>query len=279
MDASETQLVVLPPSRSSVPKLFRRVDADSRRHGFLLAEMQRFRGRIYLQDGAIRPRDLTLDGRHCLSIDESSWHLLAMTEAGEVCGCARYCPHENSVGFSDLWLRHAALARSPEWGQKLRRAVERELFRARGERRAYAEVGGWAITEERRWTCDALRIALGTYAMARCLGGCLGITNATVRHCSASILRRLGGRPLEFEGDKLPPYYDPQYGCWMEMLRFDSALPNPKYEEWIARLGVELETVPVICPKDRPSVVWQPMRVPFEVPAAGSRSPAGLAVA
>ena len=45
---------------------------------------------------------------------------------------------------------------------------------------------------------------------------------ATTRNNSSSILRRIGGTPLSYQGTALPPYFDAGYGCQMEILRFDS---------------------------------------------------------
>jgi len=53
------------------------------------------------------------------------------------------------------------------------------------------------------------------------------------------------------EGVELPPYYDPQYSCEMEMLRFESCSPNPKYEGWIEEIRAHLLTAPVILRRGR----------------------------
>jgi hypothetical protein len=53
----------------------------------------------------------------------------------------------------------------------------------------------------------------------------LGSCTATVRHGSASILRRLGGSSLVAHGTPLPSYFDPRFGCMMELLRFDYLTP------------------------------------------------------
>jgi len=195
-----------------------------------------------------------------LSIDSESWNLLAVEADGSVCGCVRYRNHPNTSSFDELWVRNSALAKSGNFGFNLRRAVETELRVARMRQVSYVEVGGWAIAAEHRCTTEALRIALATYAMARALGGCLGITTATVRHSSSSILRRIGGSSLQHGGDALPAYYDPQYRCEMEVLRFDSARPAPKYAAWVDQLREDLRDVPVIC-RTWPNVLWSPARM------------------
>jgi hypothetical protein len=124
--------------------------------------------------------------------------------------------------------------------------MESEIALARRLRVAYVEVGGWALAPEFRGTSEALRIALGSFSLARLLGGCIGVTTATERHCSASILRRIGGQPLKVQGIEIPRYFDPRFDCEMEILRFDSARPNPRFERWIEELEGYLAGVPVI---------------------------------
>ena len=159
------------------------------------------------------------------------------TSAGEVAGCSRYLAHPNTIGFHRLMVRNAAIASSLEWGTMFRGAVAQEMERARRRGVAYVEVGGWALTPKLRRTREALRLALATYGLARALGGCIGIATATQRHCSSEILRRIGGRRLHLDQIDFPPYYDPQYGCEMEVLRFDSIQPSPCFEPWVNDLS------------------------------------------
>ncbi|MGH9581394.1 MAG: hypothetical protein ACRD4O_00465, partial [Bryobacteraceae bacterium] len=71
-------------------------------------------------------------------------------------------------------------------------------------------------------------------------GGCLGSCQATVRHGSSSILRRIGGSQLEHAGEALPPYEDPNYGCTMQLLRFDSRMPAQRFVPLINQLRTKL---------------------------------------
>ena len=89
-------------------------------------------------------------------------------------------------------------------------------------------------------------MALAVYGFSRRAGGALGMTTATFRHCSAVILQRLGGSRFEVDGTTLPPYYDPRYKCMMEILRFDSRTPNPKFIGLIDQLREKLADVLVV---------------------------------
>jgi hypothetical protein len=212
----------------------------------LLSELQKLRGKVYLEDGAIDRSELSSDGRFIQSIDDYAWHLIRINENGDVCGCARYMSYSSNVSYAETGVSKCTLSRSWEWAGSLKSAMDSEISLARRMRVDYVEVGGWALAPELRCSPEALRIALGTYSLARLLGGCIGVTTATQRHCSASILRRIGGQRLMAQGVEIPPYFDPRFDCEMEILRFDSAQPNPRFERWIEELKCYLSTVPVI---------------------------------
>ena len=245
ISAASRELVLLAPEGSVAT--FGSPRYDGVEYSSLLHEMQRLRGQVYLADGAIRHSDLTSDGRHVSALDEKAWHVLTVDQGGTVRGCARYLPHDPDHSFADLVVHNSALARDRNWGKYLRLSVEADLALARSRSMDYVEVGGWALDSCVRSTSEALRIALSTYALSRWLGGCIGISTVTVRHCSATILQKIGGCLLEFAGVPLPLYFDPQYGCEMAMLRFESHAPNPRYENWIEGLRAQLRHVPVVC--------------------------------
>ncbi|MCA1563446.1 MAG: hypothetical protein LC804_25405 [Acidobacteria bacterium] len=234
--AAEERLVLLPPPESSVPGDFKNAVVDSRRHNELIAEMQRLRGSIYLQDGAVPSEHLLADGSHQTPEDKKSWHLLMLDKYRRVSSCVWYLEHDNTTSVEQLRVRNCPLVRHDDWRGRLRHAVESELARARRDRLHYAEVGGWAVSPRSRCTSEGLLLALAAYSLGRVLGGALGITTATIRHSSSSILRRLGGSHLEVDGLHLPSYYDPKYKCEMELLRFDSRKPDAKYARLIELL-------------------------------------------
>jgi hypothetical protein len=244
-------LALLAPPQACIPTSFTRVSYDRRRHDGLLQQAQMLRGSIYLEDGAISHAHLAA-GRHIVESDRNSWHLLVLDSAGRVCGCTRYHHHPSEVGFSRLTAAESSLASCSVWGNKVRSAVEKELALSRQLQLAFVEIGGWALAPDVRYTVEALRMVLAAYAFFRTLGGAVGIATATVRHSSASILRRIGGRSLHHCGQQMPSYEDSQYGCSMELLRFHSWAPNPRYNWMIREIGSEIESMPVIT-RSRPN--------------------------
>ena len=245
MTGSSRRLALLAPSTSAARMFFNRVHVDTKRSEDLLAEMQMVRGSVYLQDGAIGLSDLT-HGRYKLDTDEGSWHLLVLDKQNRVCGCARYREYSNETGFSQLTVSRSALAQCGQWGPKLEQAVEEELALSRRLDLPYVELGGWALLEEIRGTTEAFRMAMATYGLSQVLGGAVGISTVTRRNRSASILKKVGGRPLKCESLELPSYHDPGYRCEMEVLRFWSWAPNPRFKIWIDRIKAELRDILVV---------------------------------
>jgi hypothetical protein len=238
--------VLLAPALAYVPPAFGRRDVQDEEHADQLAKVQQMRGRIYLEDGAIEPWQLTEDGRYRLHEDENRWHLLTVKDQ-QLRGCASLKVYIPPTIFSDLGVSQSPQARCSQWGSALRKSVSLDLLLAESELLRYVEAGGWALAPELRCTTEALHIALASYALGELLGGCLGLSTATVRHHSASILRRLGGSTLVCDGRPLPPYYDPAYRCEMEIVRFDSRMPSPKYLALVNQLKAELAVAPVLC--------------------------------
>jgi hypothetical protein len=246
LSSVDSRIVLVAPSERSVSDFFDNVQVESKSHDTAIGDIQRFRGDIYLQDGAVQRSQLTADGRHETPEDYKAWHMLLYNKEQKLTACALYHEHENTIEPEELRVRHCPLATHAEWASTLWKAVGGEIARARRERLAFAELGGWAVAPESRRTSGPLTMALAVYGFSRRHGGALGMTTATVRHCSAVILQRLGGSRFEVDGATLPPYYDPRYDCMMEMLRFDSRHPNPKYLWLIDQLRDKLTQVQVI---------------------------------
>jgi hypothetical protein len=246
VSSSSRGMLLLAPVQSAPSASFSGLQCDPARFQDLLSETQAFRGKIYLEDGAIQPSQLTDDGRHTDALDEKSWHLLVLDSDEHVCGCMRYSAHSANDGLQDLTVLRSAIARSPQWESEVKNAIHAEVALAENQDRRIVEAGGWALGKEIRGTVEALRMALASFAICEEWGGAVGLSTVTERHCSASILRRIGGRSLESNGSPLPSYYEPKYDCRMELLRFHSWAPNPRYRVWVEEIRAMLRRIPVI---------------------------------
>lgn len=227
------QYVLLAPLRWRSQSVFDDVVVDENAYQHLLSAVQRFRGKSYLADGALRPSDLTPDGRHQQPIDPHSWHLVIQSDAGEVVSCARYYSLPNPC-FETTLTSRSRLAREPEWKSHVQSIVEDSIRRAMDRGAEFAELGGWCVAESARKTSHALRSVLSMYALGEILGGTVGLSTATTRHSSSSILQRLGAHKADWQGLTLPTYFEPMFDCDMELLSFDSSKPAPKYSAQVA---------------------------------------------
>lgn len=249
------QLVLLAPLGARIPGPYRCIEQNQDRYMELLGQLQRFRGNIMVEEAAIRPDQLDEAGRQCSPVDTDSWHLLILNH-GKVAGCARYLVHPSTAMLSDLVVKRTAQFGCDKWAKRVKAALIRELRIAREEAFSLVEFGGWALARELRGTSEAARMALVSYAFCQIAGGCFGLTTATVQHGSSTMLRRIGGRSLVADGEVIPQYYDPEYNCHMEMLRFDSRKPNPKYRDLLTGIRKSMISTPIICRSDMPALAW-----------------------
>ena len=60
---------------------------------------------------------------------------------------------------------------------------------------------------------------------------------------------------MHHAGEQVPAYRDENYNCDMEMLRFYSWAPNPRYDTWIREIGCEIQEIPVIS-STLPLIAW-----------------------
>jgi len=247
LNSAFRKLLLLAPAGARIPDSLNqeKVSCNANLHKHYLHELQTLRGGIYLEDGAIQSSQL-INGRHVAESDHTSWHLLVLDQEGKTCGCVRYRDYPGKVAFSELIAAQSSLASCPVWGGKMRAAVEDELQLSRALQLPFVEIGGWALDPEIRGTVEALRMVLAAYAFSREFGGAVGLATATVRHSSASILRRIGGQALEHDGETVPAYADSHYDCDMELLRFHSWALNPRYDVWIEQMAQEIREVAVV---------------------------------
>ena len=231
----EQRLVLLAPSGLAVPNQFKNQSTDALRARRFMNELQRLRGSVYLADGAVQPDQLTPDGRHESEDDRRSWHLVVLTPSGAISGCSWYLPHPMPRSIDDLRAGRSPVAQL----DSVRRTVASEIDRANAEGVQFAEVGGWAIAPQQRGSCEGLMMMAVTFGLSRLMGGALGLATATVRHASSTILNRFGF-------SQLAPYHDEEYGCDMELMRFDTRKSNPKYAALIEEIKERLCRVSVI---------------------------------
>src|SRR6516165_5727788 len=71
-------------------------------HKAAISEVQRFRGSVYVADGAIPANALDAEGRHYQEFDFENYHLCLRYLDGRIRGCLRLRLHELTVEVQDL---------------------------------------------------------------------------------------------------------------------------------------------------------------------------------
>jgi hypothetical protein len=137
------------------------------------------------------------------------------------------------------------VAQSSEWGGPVKEAVEAELARARLKGMTPIEPGGWVVDADLRGTREAFSLAIGAFALAEMLGDCVGFLTATTKNGSSAMLRRLGGSRLKSRDAEIPGYFEPAWGCDMELLRFDTDSLNPRFESALESARQQLQAAAV----------------------------------
>lgn len=223
--------VMLAPSGGEIPISLRdTLQSNPQAHSKLLSDVQILRGRIAVREGAVSQSLLDGFGRHHMPGDLDSWHLVKLDKAGRIRGCARILVHSHNVKFADMRLAHSEIAKNPLWHCRVRTAVEADIVSSKKRQCILLEPGGWVVEEDCRGGKDAATIALSAIACSQFQGNCVAYLTATVKHGSSAILRRLGAKPLMCGKEELPRYYDPTYGCDMELLRLDACTLNRRFE-------------------------------------------------
>ena len=90
-------------------------------------------------------------------------------------------------------------------------------------------------------------LALAAYSLGRLFGGAFGPDHS---HGAAFFFGNpeASGRLvlLQANGTVVPPYFNPRYQCEMELLRFDSRRPNPRFAHLVELLKERLTNVRVV---------------------------------
>lgn len=228
-----------------IPPLFRSTDSDwvigerfsgPADHKAAVSEVQRFRGRIYIADGAIPASALDEEGRHYQEFDFENYHLCLMDPEQRIRGCFRLRLHDPATEIRDLRL-HNVIERMPSGLAALCHGALTSLFvLSRREQIRIGEVGGWAVDQEFRHRRAMTLLPFAAWSLYQILGNAIVLASATNRHHSSAILKRIGGFALMHGDEQLPRFMDEFHGCEMELLGFDSRRPHPKYEKIVAEL-------------------------------------------
>lgn len=231
---------ILPPRMGSVPSSLEQWQVDSVTHENQIAEIQRFRGAVYLADGAIPADAIDPDGRHRSTFDYKCWHLLIHDAEGELHGCIRLRRYERGVKLTELHLAPVLDRMNPAEALVHREAIESLISEATHAGIGVSEVGGWAVSETARRSVASIALALGVWSLGRLLGDSIAIAPTTTKHHTVRIHHRLGGFALRRDGVALGSFYDDFHQCEMEMVAFDSRRVADRHAPLVAAIQAYL---------------------------------------
>lgn len=234
LQALGLELIVIPPlfADSVIGERF----STPAEHKAAISDVQRFRGCVYVADGAIPASALDDEGRHYQEFDFENYHLCLRNSDRGIQGSFRLSFYEPEATAEDLRLFELVDRMPTDFVHDCRAALEALFVSSHAEGIHLVEAGGWAVAEELRQSRAAILTPLAGWALCQIKGNALVAAAATTRHHSSAILKRIGGFSLMNDGEELPPFMDDYHGCEMQLLGFDSRKPDPKYEKMVADL-------------------------------------------
>ena len=138
--------------------------------------------------------------------------MVSVQPDGRVTGCSRYRAYGEGTEPEHLGAWRSALATDHLWRGPLHMALKSEIALARKRNVDYVEVGGWAISEDMRYTTEAINIALSTSRWRRPLGGASASRPPRPTARPAFCARLAAGR-WDFPGARCPPISMPDTGA------------------------------------------------------------------
>lgn len=256
IDFKPYQLEVIGPWSHSTLGAFAGESLDSiEAYENRIHAIQRFRGRVYVEDQAIPADTLDPTGRHVSAMDYDCWHLLLTDIAGGIHGSLRIRRYGREANLEDLNIRHTLGRLAPEQAEVYRDAIERFIGETRAVGATVTEAGGWAVSQEARRSSACIGLVLAVWSLNRLLGHGRSLAPTTVKHHTVRIHHRLGGFALtDARGQRLSGYYDRVHRCDMEIVAFDSTILAPRHEaavlaiqEHFRRVGVVELPEPAVC--------------------------------
>jgi hypothetical protein len=230
-------LSVVPPLAPDVADdVWRHLPGGSR-HLEQIERIQKFRGGVYVRDGAIPDAALDPDGRHISPLDYQSWHAIICDRDDHLIGCGRIALYANSTPWDEFRFAPCLARMDAALAADYRAALDACRAAAKRDGLRLAEQGGWAVAEPFRAHSGSILFPLAGWALTQLVGPARSFGTTTTRHGASRILRRLGFAPLAGpDGRELPPYFDRYHDCAMEIMTFDSRHPSPKYAPAIAEI-------------------------------------------
>ncbi|GAB3220666.1 hypothetical protein [Spirosoma arcticum] len=207
-----------------------------------IAEIQRFRGRIYAHDKAIPVSALDASGRHRSELDYHAWHIVARNADGLICGVIRVPIYKIGTELALFELHHALDRMEPALQTLYGNVIRDFLNHSARDYSFVCEPGGWAVDKHLCNRLTGVTLAAAIWALGAHFGGYCAIATATTKHHAADILTKMGGfNPLA--GTPYAHFYDVFFRSGMAFVFFQSDSFNAQFTGLIAKADDQLTMV------------------------------------
>ncbi|CCH55849.1 hypothetical protein BN8_05140 [Fibrisoma limi BUZ 3] len=231
-------LSLIAPASGFVP--------DALAHHFLpdpepaIADIQRFRGRIYAQDSAIPLSALDSLGRHRSEVDYRSWHIVARDAQGQISGVLRLPIYPIDTPIESLLLNQTLERMQPEQRHLYRYVLQRFIDRSvTAGYPCVAEPGGWAVDRTRCGRQTGINLVTTGWAIGEYYGHYVAASTVTVKHHAADLLKLMGGFN-ELAGTPNARFHDPYFRCDIELVFFYSDKVSGRFGEMVEKIKEDL---------------------------------------
>ena len=234
------RIVVVEPDANPFRINGRRFEKLLQRHE--IDRVQRFRGGVYVDDGAIPVTTLDETGRHASEFDHRCHHILIVDASDQIRASVRVGFYLKPVEPEELELWRLVETLEPAHGARVRRLLAIHLERAFRERGSLIEVGGFALESGIRRSGKALVLAAACWSITRVLAPSLGVAIVTERHGFNRLLTRLGGFPIDGalglrdasrNGNPGAKFFSSLHNCTVELLGFDTWQADSQIESLV----------------------------------------------
>ncbi|MEY4530425.1 MAG: hypothetical protein RLZZ156_1146 [Deinococcota bacterium] len=235
----DNHFLLLAPANARIPKVFSRVEENVQAHETWRTKLQQLRGKVFLEDGAIKESHLDEQGRHISKLDINSWHFLVMSPEEQIRGVMRTqiwyyddrLPELCELNLYGLLERMQDL----ELRQKFTTALNNTMHQP-NDNTCFMEVSALAVDAASQGFTIGSMLGISGYSIGNIVDAYVAFGAGTDRHHTARFYHKLGGISFRDSSNPevvLPPFFDTGYNCQMDIMAFFKDQPTPAIKEMI----------------------------------------------
>lgn len=233
----DNHFLLLAPANARIPSVFSRVEDNVKAHEAWLTKLQQLRGKIFLEDGAIKESQLDDQKRHVSKLDIDSWHFLVLGPEENLRGlmrCQIWYYDDRLPKLCELNL-YGLLERMQdlELRQKFTTALN-DFMHQPNDNTCFMEVSALAVDAASQGFTIGSMLGISGYSIANIVDAYAAVGAGTDRHHTARFYHKLGGMSFKDPNNPevvLPPFFDTGYDCQMDIMGFKE--PAPAIKEMI----------------------------------------------